>query len=227
SIFGLGAIFGGLVSAYLGSHFGRRKSLFVMAVPDVIGWFLIAGSNGVHMILLGRFLNGLSAAGYSTSIQIYVAEIAQPHHRGWLSGITIPTLAVGSLFAYIMGMFMEWRYIAAVGGFIPLTHLIGIYRITKRKSPSGMRETLHLLLFMIEVNTLFIFRIEFTIKESITRFTRRQYRKPFILLNILFLLMTFSGNHGISFYALDILKTSHDALDEHISIVLIGESFYL
>eukprot|EP00096_Caligus_rogercresseyi_P002053 TRINITY_DN137_c0_g1_i1.p1 TRINITY_DN137_c0_g1~~TRINITY_DN137_c0_g1_i1.p1 ORF type:complete len:572 (+),score=146.85 TRINITY_DN137_c0_g1_i1:311-2026(+) len=238
SIFGLGAIFGGLVSAYLGSHFGRRKSLFVMAVPDVIGWFLIAGSNGVHMILLGRFLNGLSAAGYSTSIQIYVAEIAQPHHRGWLSGITIPTLAVGSLFAYIMGMFMEWRYIAAVGGFIPLVLLPGLLwlsdspywylqnnqekkalQVIDRFRPKENNSMAELLCISDSLN---LNVTEFTIKESITRFTRRQYRKPFILLNILFLLMTFSGNHGISFYALDILKTSHDALDEHISIVLIG-----
>ncbi|CAB4065361.1 unnamed protein product [Lepeophtheirus salmonis] len=207
SIFGLGAIFGGFFSGYLGSRFGRRKSLFAMAIPDICGWFLIAGSNAVHLILIGRFLNGFAAAGYSTSIQIYVAEIAQPRHRGWLSGITIPTLGIGSLIAYIMGIFMQWRYIAAVGGFIPLILLPGLLWLSD--SPywylqnNQEKKALHVIDRFRSVDnnsmaelicisdSLNLDVTEFTIKESISRFTRRQYRKPFILLNILILLMTF------------------------------------
>ena len=42
-----------------------------MAVPDLIGWILIASSQNLAMILSGRFLSGFSAAGYSPSIQVF------------------------------------------------------------------------------------------------------------------------------------------------------------
>ena len=72
SIFGIGAIFGGFATAYLGSKFGRRRALMMMAIPDAIGWILIAASQNIPMILIGRFLSGFCAAGYSPSIQVSV-----------------------------------------------------------------------------------------------------------------------------------------------------------
>ena len=72
SIFGIGAIFGGFATAYLGGKFGRRRALMMMAIPDAIGWILIAASQNIPMILIGRFLSGFCAAGYSPSIQVSV-----------------------------------------------------------------------------------------------------------------------------------------------------------
>ena len=53
-----------------GSKFGRRQALVMMAVPDIIGWILIASSQNLPMMLIGRFLSGFCAAGYSPSIQV-------------------------------------------------------------------------------------------------------------------------------------------------------------
>ena len=69
-IFGLGAIFGGFAAALLGSKFGRRKSLFFLTIPDILGWILIASSQNLPMILVGRFLQGFASAGYSPSIWV-------------------------------------------------------------------------------------------------------------------------------------------------------------
>ena len=70
SIFGLGAVVGGFASSYLGARFGRRKSILILAVPDLIGWVLIAAAQNLPMMLVGRFLNGFCAAGFSPSIQV-------------------------------------------------------------------------------------------------------------------------------------------------------------
>ena len=70
SIFGLGAIFGGFASAYLGSKFGQRKALIMLAVPDMLAWMLIASAQNIPMMLIGRFLSGFAAAGFSPSIQV-------------------------------------------------------------------------------------------------------------------------------------------------------------
>ena len=70
AIFGLGAIFGGFAAAILGSKFGRRKSLLLLTIPDILGWVLIASSQNLAMILTGRFLQGFASAGYSPSIWV-------------------------------------------------------------------------------------------------------------------------------------------------------------
>lgn len=73
--------------------------------------------------------------------------------------------------------------------------------------------------------------------------TRRQYRRPFLILNSLFLVMFFSGNVTISFYAVDIFRAatsrlvvliaglqiitnlnqqSNSRMDEFMSAVIVG-----
>ena len=55
------------------------------------------------MMLVARFLAGLSAASYSPNITIFVAEISEARHRGVLLGLTIPIMGLGVLAVYIMG----------------------------------------------------------------------------------------------------------------------------
>merc|ERR1711881_585310 len=125
-IFGLGAIFGGFASAILGSRFGRRKCLLLLTVPDILGWVLIASAQNLPMILVGRFLQGFASAGYSPSIWVYVAEIAQPQHRGTLGAITLPALATGTLLCYCLGSIIDWHFVAMVGAVIPLILIPGL-----------------------------------------------------------------------------------------------------
>ena len=62
---------------------------------------------------------------------------------------------------------------------------------------------------------------EYTLKESLENLTRRQYRRPFLILNFLFILMTFSGNFAITFYAVDIFQNVSQ-INEYLSAVIIG-----
>ena len=66
AVFSLGAILGGLVSAWLGGRYGRRVSLLVLAAPDLLGWALVAAAQNLGMMLAGRFLLGLAAAATKT-----------------------------------------------------------------------------------------------------------------------------------------------------------------
>ena len=92
SIFGLGAIVGGLLSAALGPRYGRRISLLLLALPDLAAWLMLASPPSLPSLLIARhlhppqnrlchpvcrFLTGLAAAGYSPNIQIFVAETCQ------------------------------------------------------------------------------------------------------------------------------------------------------
>lgn len=52
--------------------------------------------------------------------QVYIAEIAQPQHRGWLGSLTMPVTALGTLIAYGMGSAVSWQYIAIFGASLPV-----------------------------------------------------------------------------------------------------------
>jgi len=242
SIFGLGAIFGGFAAAYLGSKYGQRKALIMLAVPDMVAWVLIASAQNMPMMLIGRFLSGFSAAGYSPSIQIYVAEIAQPQHRGWLGGLTTPTMALGALLSYGLGSVISWHYVAAMGVFIPMlmVPLVAFlpdspYRflqlgdekkalqVIEKFRKQGANALAELLAIADSLRPIGDLKDEYSLKEAVENLTGRQYRRPFLRLNFLFLLMTFTGNFAITFYAVEVFQHAGNGyINEYVSAIIIG-----
>lgn len=251
-IFGLGAIFGGFAAALLGSKFGRRKSLFFLTIPDILGWILIAASQNLPMILVGRFLQGFASAGYSPSIWVYVAEIAQPQYRGILSAITMPALATGTLLAYCLGAIIDWHFVAVIGAAIPLILIPGLLLISdspywylqqgedkkalqaiekfRAADVNGLSELLAIAdslkttelppeVTSISDNVPPRTRTEMVKKTLEKIFGKRKYRRPFLILNMLFLIMRFSGSYVISFYAVEIFRKAdpHQENDPHDS----------
>ena len=240
SIYGLGAIFGSFAAGILGSKFGRRKTILMLTAPDILGWILIASSQNFGMMLLGRFLCGFGASGYAPSIQVYVAEIAQPQHRGWLSAITVPTMGLGGLLAYGLGALISWHWVAVIALAFPVMLIPGLMFLSD--SPywymqlGQERKALAVMERFRESNANCLAELlaiseslrrpedsqEFTIKELFQQLTHRQYRRPFMILNALFLLMTFSGKYAISFYAVEIFHAASDGINEYASAIVIG-----
>jgi len=244
SIFGLGAIFGGFASGFLSSKFGQRKTLFMLAVPDIVAWIFIASAQNIPMMLFGRFLSGFCAAGYSPTIQTYIAEIAQPQHRGWLGGLTSPILAFGALVSYSLGSIISWHYVAIIGIFIPLIMVPGLFllpdtpywyiqkgdekkalQVIEKFREQGSNSLAELWAVSDSLRSSIT---ELNFKEALQRLTQRQYRRPFLTLNFLFILMAFTGNFAITFYAVDVFQHSgNGAINSYLSAIIIGAIKFL
>jgi len=237
AIFGLGAVFGGLVSAFFGNKYGRRISLMMMAIPDLLGWILVASSQNLAMMLIGRFLAGFAAAGYSPNIQIFVAEITQAKHRGWLAALTVPILAIGVLLMYTIGSWLPWHLAAASCTPVPCLLALSLYffydspywyfHIGKEKSAHAAIEQFR----GSDTNVVSeIFQIQEHVREESEEidflegvskvFVEKKYYKPFFILNFLFFLMLFSGKFSINFYAVDIFKKAGSHMNEYLSAVI-------
>ena len=65
--------------------------------------------------------------------------------------------------------------------------------------------------------------ITFTITVFSFKMMMRQYRRPFLLLNMLFVLMTFSGKFAIGFYAVEVFHDANSGLNEYFSAIVVGE----
>jgi len=244
SIFGLGAIFGGFAAGYLGTKFGQRKTMFMLAVPDIVAWIFIASAQNIPMMLFGRFLAGFSAAAYSPTIQTYIAEIAQPQHRGWLGGLTSPILAFGALLSYCLGSLISWHYVAIIGIFIPLSMIPGLFLLPDTPywyiQQGDEKKALQVIEKFREQGANSLAELwavsdglrssitELSFKEAVQRLTQRQYRRPFLTLNFLFVLTAFTGNFAITFYAVDIFQHSgNGAINSYLSAIIIGAIKFL
>lgn len=238
-IFGIGAIFGGLLSAYLGNQYGRKMSLILLSVPDLLGWLLVSSSHNLGMMLAGRFLAGFAAAGYSPNIQIYVGEITQPRHRGWLSALTVPITAIGVLTMYVVGSILPWHLAAASCTPVPLLMVFFLMfywdspywyaHIGKEKTAlqaleqfrgqdsNSDREMCQIFESIRDDSETVLFL------EGLSKLcTQKKYLKPFVILNCLFLLMLFSGKFAIDFYAVEIVKHFEGSMNEYLSAVIIA-----
>lgn len=76
SILTIGGVVGTLIFGYAANKIGRKKSIFFMAFPQIIGWFLVYFAESATWLIAFRFVAGISAGGILTVISGYTTEIA-------------------------------------------------------------------------------------------------------------------------------------------------------
>eukprot|EP00076_Gallus_gallus_P031639 XP_024997177.1 solute carrier family 2, facilitated glucose transporter member 6 isoform X1 [Gallus gallus] len=123
SVFMLGAAAGGLSTMLLNDHLGRKLSIMFSAVPSAVGYALMASAQGIEMLLLGRVLTGYAGGVTSASIPVYISEISHPGVRGMLGTCPQIMAVLGSLILYVLGLLLDWRWLA-VAGEVPVLTMI-------------------------------------------------------------------------------------------------------
>ncbi|NXQ53368.1 GTR6 protein, partial [Anthoscopus minutus] len=121
SVFTLGAAAGGLSTMLLNDCLGRKLSIMFSALPSALGYALLAGAQGLWMLLLGRVLTGYAGGVTSASIPVYISEISHPGVRGMLGACPQIMAVLGSLVLYALGnaalagLVLDWRWLAVAG----------------------------------------------------------------------------------------------------------------
>ncbi|NWX48054.1 GTR6 protein, partial [Steatornis caripensis] len=127
SVFTLGAAAGGLSAMLLNDRLGRKLSIMFSAVPSAVGYGLMAGAQGIWMLLLGRMLTGYAGGVTSASIPVYISEVSHPGVRGMLGACPQIMAVLGALGLYALGKYLglvlDWRWLA-VAGEVPVLVMI-------------------------------------------------------------------------------------------------------
>ncbi|NXE40924.1 GTR6 protein, partial [Ptilorrhoa leucosticta] len=128
SVFTLGAAAGGLSTMLLNDCLGRKLSIMFSALPSALGYALLAGAQGLWMLLLGRVLTGYAGGVTSASIPVYISEISHPGVRGMLGACPQIMAVLGSLVLYALGKYLrglvlDWRWLA-VAGEVPVLAMV-------------------------------------------------------------------------------------------------------
>jgi SP family galactose:H+ symporter-like MFS transporter len=132
SIVPLGAMAGSLLAGRLGDVAGRRRTLVLVAALFIAATAVAVMAPSYGVLLAARGLTGLAAGAGSSTVPLYLSEIAPPEMRGRFVGLNQLMITLGIVAAYLVGLALSssgsWRGMFAAG-FVPSTlMLVGMLR---------------------------------------------------------------------------------------------------
>ncbi|KAE8737292.1 hypothetical protein FOCC_FOCC017245, partial [Frankliniella occidentalis] len=130
---------GSMLGLLLNDVLGRLTLIKIIALPQVLGWVLVATAGSLAQIVGARFILG-TALGMSHSFTtLYISEVADKDIRGGLGALGTALASLGILLCYTMGAFLDWRTHAWANCCLPVLPLALLFTLAT-ESPVWLRE---------------------------------------------------------------------------------------
>jgi major inositol transporter-like SP family MFS transporter len=131
----IGAAFGAVIGGRLSDAFGRRSNIILLATFFIIGTLACSLSPNWQFLAGARFFLGLAVGAASTTVPVYLAELAPFERRGSLVTRNEVMIVVGQFAAFVINAVIfnvwgehegVWRYMLAVAVLPAIALLIGM-----------------------------------------------------------------------------------------------------
>lgn len=131
----IGAAFGAVIGGRLSDAFGRRSNILLLATFFIVGTLACALAPNWQFLAGARFFLGLAVGAASTTVPVYLAELAPFERRGSLVTRNEVMIVVGQFAAFVINAIIfniwgehdgVWRYMLAVAVLPAIALLIGM-----------------------------------------------------------------------------------------------------
>ena len=131
----IGAAFGAIIGGRLSDAFGRRSNIILLATFFIVGTLACALAPNWQFLAGARFFLGLAVGAASTTVPVYLAELAPFERRGSLVTRNEVMIVVGQFAAFVINAVIfnvwgehegVWRYMLAVAVLPAIALLIGM-----------------------------------------------------------------------------------------------------
>lgn len=119
-----GGIAGLPFTIFVVDKLGRKRSIILASMQNIISWILIAVATNKTILLIARFLTGLNANVAFVSAPMYIAECSDARIRGFLGTFIYILMIVGVLIAYCIVPFMPIWASSTVGAIFVAVQVI-------------------------------------------------------------------------------------------------------
>lgn len=122
----IGSFVGLPVTIYLVNKIGRKNSLILAALVDLLGWIVIGVADKLIYIQITRVFFGMAGNMSFVAGPMYIAEIADHKIRGFLSSIIYIMMLVGFIIIYCVGPYTPF-YTAPIIAVLLMIIDLGIF----------------------------------------------------------------------------------------------------
>lgn len=124
SLFSLGGIFGYLIYPLLVNRIGRKNSLLLFSMPQIIGWLTTIFAKNYYTLYISRMISGIGYCSSLGLLVIYLGEIADKDIRGILLFIIKISYDIGILVVAVTGAFLSYHGMNCVMLSLPILFLV-------------------------------------------------------------------------------------------------------
>ncbi|XP_039479065.1 facilitated trehalose transporter Tret1 [Drosophila santomea] len=123
AVISIGGISGNFSYSYLMNRFGRKVSIYALAVPHTCIWFLFYFAQSIEWLYVARVAAGLTGGGMFVVLPIFIGEIADNSIRGRLCSFFTLTMNTGIMVGFVVSSHIAYHVIPCAVVGLPLLYV--------------------------------------------------------------------------------------------------------
>ncbi|XP_033218270.1 facilitated trehalose transporter Tret1-like [Belonocnema kinseyi] len=109
SLYPVGLVIGYLLNPLIIDTFGRKRTLLLLTIPQIISWVMIILANDCLIIYIARILGGIGYGAKICSLTVYLSEIGSKKNRGIFLVFLPVFINTGMLYVMILGAYLSYN----------------------------------------------------------------------------------------------------------------------
>lgn len=228
-----GAFSGSVLGGLLLDRIGRKYVILLTSIPFIISWIMIAYARSLTILLVARYLAGISDGLICCSVPIYFGEIADPKIRGLLGSAVSVAWIFGILVTNVLGSYLTIADTALISLIIPLLLLLTFpfipespYYLLMKGKVEDARDSLMIFKGTNDIEDE-LNRLKEAVEEQnrntgkyLDLFTVKSNRKALYIMMGSRGAQQFSGTIAIIFYAQIIFKEAGDSISPAVASII-------